>query len=147
MNTYRNILLAIDFVDQLQMIVDRAHSLTQQNQARLTILHVVEYIPLSEPVYGSVLPMEADLTEQLVGLARKRMTDFKNMPGLSESTLRVEVGNPKAEIVRVAKEIGADLIIVGSHGRQGIGVLLGSTASSVMHHARCDVLAVRLLEE
>jgi len=47
----------------------------------------------------------------------------------------------------VAGEIKADLIVVGSHGRHGLGLLLGSTASSVVHHAACDVLAVRLRED
>jgi universal stress protein A len=56
----------------------------------------------------------------------------------------VEVGSPKAEIVRVAAEQNFDLIVIGTHGRHGIGVLLGSTASSVIHHADCDVLVVRL---
>ncbi|WP_292363901.1 universal stress protein, partial [Methylophaga sp. UBA1464] len=40
-----------------------------------------------------------------------------------------------------------DLIVVGSHGRKGIKMLLGSTANAILHHARCDVLAVRLLDE
>jgi len=44
----------------------------------------------------------------------------------------------------VADEQGADLIIVGSHGRHGLALLLGSTANGVLHGAACDVLAVRV---
>ena len=58
----------------------------------------------------------------------------------------MEIGSPKAEIIRIAEDMGADLIVVGSHGRHGIALLLGSTAASVVHHAKCDVLAVRLRE-
>jgi len=58
----------------------------------------------------------------------------------------VEIGNPKAEIVRVASEKDIDLIVIGTHGRHGIGLLLGSTATGVIHHAHCDVLTVRLKE-
>lgn len=49
--------------------------------------------------------------------------------------------------MRIAEENNVDLIVVGSHGRKGIKMLLGSTANAVLHHAGCDVLAVRLKDE
>jgi universal stress protein A len=147
MKTYQNILLSVDFADHLKVVVDRAQSLAEQYQANLTVMHVVEYVPLSEPLYGSVMPLDIDLTEQLVEAARKRLLAMTKRLSLPESALRIEVGSAKSEIVRVAEEINADLIIVGSHGRHGIALLLGSTATSVLHHARCDVLAVRLLKD
>lgn len=45
---------------------------------------------------------------------------------------------------RLAKEQRCDLIVVGSHGRHGLALLLGSTANDILHGAPCDVLAVRL---
>ncbi len=54
------------------------------------------------------------------------------------------VGRPGSEIRRQAEENDADLIVIGSHGRHGIQLLLGSTANSVLHGAACDVLAVRI---
>jgi len=56
----------------------------------------------------------------------------------------VELGATKQEIVRIAATQGVDLIVIGSHGRHGIGRLLGSTANAVLHGAGCDVLAVRI---
>ncbi len=56
-------------------------------------------------------------------------------------------GVPGQEIVRLAEQEQIDLIIVGSHGRHGLALLLGSTASNVLHHAKCDVLAIRLQDE
>jgi universal stress protein A len=56
----------------------------------------------------------------------------------------VEIGTPKREIVRVAAEQKAELIVLGSHGRHGLQLLLGSTANGVLHQATCDVLAVRV---
>jgi len=144
MKTYRKILLAVDFADHLKVVVDRAQSLAELYQAELTVLHVVEYIPLSEPVYGSVLPLDIDLTEQLAQAARKRLHTITKRLNLPDTALRVEIGSPKSEIIRVAEESKADLIVLGSHGRHGIALLLGSTATSVLHHAPCDVLAVRL---
>ena len=53
-------------------------------------------------------------------------------------------GIPKQEIIHIAEQEQVDLIVVGSHGRHGLALLLGSTANSVLHYAKCDVLAVRL---
>lgn len=50
----------------------------------------------------------------------------------------------KEGILGAAREHGADLIVVGSHGRHGLALLLGSTANAVLHGAPCDVLAVRI---
>ena len=54
------------------------------------------------------------------------------------------MGRPETEIHNVAEEIGADLIVVGSHGRHGLALIFGSTANGVLHGATCDVLAVRV---
>lgn len=53
-------------------------------------------------------------------------------------------GQPRQEIHRLAAEQACDLIVVGSHGRHGLALLLGSTANDVLHGAPCDVLAVHL---
>ena len=53
-------------------------------------------------------------------------------------------GNPAAQLHEVAAECNADLIAVGTHGRQGWRALLGETANGVLHGASCDVLAVRV---
>ena len=59
----------------------------------------------------------------------------------------VEIGPPKSEITRIAEEQEVDLIVVGSHGRHGfVENLLGSTANAVIHHAKCDVLTVKIQE-
>lgn len=63
---------------------------------------------------------------------------------MAEDCQWLEMGSPKTEIIRVATENQVDLIVVGSHGRHGLALLLGSTANGVLHHAPCDVLAVRL---
>jgi universal stress protein A len=56
-------------------------------------------------------------------------------------------GRPESEIQRTAQSVGADVIVVGSHGRHGLALLLGSTANGVLHGASCDVLAVRVGQE
>jgi universal stress protein A len=141
---YRHILLAVDFAEHSEPLIQRARDLAQQDQAALSIIHVVEYLPLMDSSFGPSVPLEVDLTEQLIEAARQRLNTLAERLGIPESRRWVQVGSPKTEIIRIAKEQNADLIVLGSHGRHGIALMLGSTASSVIHHAECDVLAVRL---
>jgi len=145
MQAYRHILVATDFSDHASAVAQRALELSKYYQAGLSLLHVVENLPIVDTTYGPVMPFEIDLTDQMVEAARTRIAKLGELVGVPEDHRLVEVGSPRMEIVRVAEEIGIDLIVVGSHGRHGIKLLLGSTASSVIHHATCDVLAVRLV--
>lgn len=141
---YRQILLAVDFADHAEPLHNRALNLSRQYQAGLDIIHVVENIPVVDASFGPSLPIELDLTEQLLENARQRLARLGEQLQVPPDRRWLELGSPKAEIIRVAKERGTDLIVVGSHGRHGISRLFGSTASGVVHHAECDVLAVRL---
>lgn len=58
----------------------------------------------------------------------------------------VKEGRPSTEIHKVVEERGIDLIVMGTHGQSGLQLLLGSTATSVLHGVQCDVLAVRVKE-
>jgi universal stress protein A len=144
MPSYRHILLASDFSDHGAKVAKQAHDLEEKYQAKLTLLHVVEYIPLADIPYAPMVPVDMDITSEMLEAAEQHLLKLAKTLNLSEESIRVEVGSPKVEIIRVAEETAADLIVLGSHGRHGIGLLLGSTASSVIHHAKCDVLAVRL---
>jgi universal stress protein A len=146
METYRHILLATDFSERSEQAIDRARDLAQKYGADLSLLHVVENMPIGDAAYGPIVPFDIDLTEQMLDAARTRMAKLGESLGVPEQRQWVEIGSPKGEIIRIASERKADLIVIGSHGRHGIGLLLGSTASSVIHHAECDVLAVRMRE-
>jgi universal stress protein A len=141
---YRRILLAADFSEHGERALQRARELAADNGAELHVVHVVEFIPPVDSSFGPIVPYDADLSEQLMDSARASLGTLRERLGLPPERCRIEIGSPKSEIVRVASELQADLIVVGSHGRHGFGLLLGSTASSVVHHAECDVLAVRL---
>ena len=87
-----------------------------------------------------------DLTsiqDQLDEHAKKRLAEIA-APHIAEADQHVVVGMPDTEIHRFAEEHGVDLIVVGSHGRHGFALLLGSTSTGVLHGAQCDVLAVRV---
>jgi universal stress protein A len=85
--------------------------------------------------------------EELVKNAEQSLKTLQQEHGIPDAERLVLSGSPKHEIVRFAEEQNVDLIVIGSHGRHGIGRLLGSTAYPVLHHASCDVLAVRIKEQ
>jgi universal stress protein A len=144
MGDYRHILLASDFSDGAAQVAQRAADLAARYQSRLSAVHVVDYLPVADSAYGPSIPFDPDLTDQLIDAARQRLATLAEPLGVAEDARWVEIGSPKLEIVRVAEEKEVDLIVIGSHGKHGLQLLLGSTATGVLHHARCDVLAVRL---
>lgn len=142
MNAYRSILAVIDVTDDGTHVAARAHALaTASPGATLRLLHVVEYVPV-EPLSDSLLPA-VQLEAELVERARARMAQlaarFSPAPDWEVCT-----GNVKGEIVRAAKTGGHDLIVIGSHERHGLSILVNLTEDTVLHAAPCDVLAVRL---
>jgi universal stress protein A len=144
MESYKHILLAADFFQEDQVVINKAKNLADKYQAKLSIIHVVDSVPITEAGYGGDVPFDLDLTAELMAIAKKKLLDFAEQLAINENDIWLEVGSPKKEIVRVADENQVDLIVLGSHGRHGFALLLGSTANGVLHHARCDVLAVRL---
>lgn len=147
MDPYQHILLAADFSEHGEIVAERAHDLAVKYQAQLSALHVVDNLPVTDSIYGPIIPFDVNITEQLIAASKEKLDKIGEKLGIPENRRWVEVGSPKVEIVRVAEEEKVDLIVLGSHSRRGLGVLLGSTASSVILHAKCDVLAVRLKED
>jgi universal stress protein A len=143
MASYQHILAAVDFSTENDLIVEKAIELATQNGAKLSLIYVVAPVGLfhAEEI---LLPAEFDLEEQLLAQAQKRLDALRNTHALNEAETLVKTGAPKQVIVRVAREKGVDLIVIGSHGRHGIQLVLGSTANGVLHTADCDVLAVRV---
>ena len=147
MENYKHILLAIDFYEHGEAVANRAKDLANKYQAKLSIIHVVDTLPITDASYGVDIPFNMDLTTELLDGAKKRLAKLAEKLGVTADRLWLEMGSPKTEIIRIAEENKADLIVVGSHGRHGLALLLGSTANGVLHHATCDVLAVRLQDD
>ena len=144
MKIYTNILVALDFSPVAEKVIVRAKEMAEQLQAELRLVHVFEYIPPIEPVGDMLLGIDWGINEQeLVDLAKERFTQLAEKQGIAGCDRHVIVGNARTEIAHYAQEQECDLIIIGSHGRSGLARLLGSTANAVLHHAHCDVLAVK----
>lgn len=146
MNQYKHILLAIDFSEHGRQVINKAVEMAARNQASLSLVHVVENLPMTDAAYGPI-PFDVDLTQEWLEASKERLKKLGNELDIPEERQWLEMGSAKLEIVRIAEENAADLIVVGSHGRHGLALLLGSTANGVLHHAKCDVLAVRLKDD
>jgi len=146
MSNYKHILLAVDFYENSSAVTERAKDLALKYQAKLSIIHVVDNLPLTDTGYGAEIPFNIDFTTELLANSKKQLTKLSDELAITEDQQWLEMGSPKTEIIRIAEEHKVDLIVVGSHGRHGWALLLGSTANGVLHHANCDVLAVRLQE-
>lgn len=142
MSGYRHLLLAVDLSAESRQVVDRAVSLREAFGSALSVIHVIE--PLSF-AYGGDIPMDfSGIQEEIHKQARAHMATLCDPLNIPEANRHLVVGRPETEIHHVAEEIGADLVVIGSHGRHGLALLMGSTATGVLHGARCDVLAVRV---
>lgn len=144
MQDYQHIMLAADFSDHAEEVANRARGICDRHNAKLSLLHVVDNLPITDSIYGPVIPYDVDITAELVKAAETHLVNLGEKLSVPKERRWLELGSPKLEIVRTAEEKNVDLIIVGSHGRHGLALLLGSTANGVLHHAKCDVLAVRL---
>lgn len=142
MSGYGKILLVVDLTEDSDLVGERAKAIAACYGSRIQLLHVVEYVPV-EPMGETLLPA-VQIEEELIERARQRLQDLARRLGLGDSDCFVEAGNIKAEIIRVAEEQQADLIVLGSRERHGLAILLNFTEDTVLHHSPCDVLAVRL---
>ena len=143
MTEYKHILMAVDFTPEAELVTNKGRNLAALFGAKTSLIHVVEFSSAMYPG-ESPLPEDANPSHRLMERARIDLKELAVTHGLPEAKRHVELGVAKHEIVRIAKDNDVDLIVIGSHGRHGLQLLLGSTANGVLHLAGCDVLAVRV---
>lgn len=143
MDQYSHILAPLDFSEATGAVLQRALQERQLHSARLTLLHVIEYYPEDVPP-GLVPPENANPVTVYLDRARRQLAGLADEAGARETAQLVATSTGAAyhEIVHVAKEEGADLIVMGYAGRW-VTDTLGSTAMAVVRHVVCDVLLVR----
>ncbi len=142
MPVYRRILVVVDLTEDSLVIGRRAQALATALGAEMELLHVVEFVPV-EPMGETLMP-SVQIEDELLERARQRLATLATELGLPSSAARVEAGNVKSEIVRVARDQHVDLIVLGSRERHGLSILVNFTEDTVLHAAPCDVLAVRV---
>jgi universal stress protein A len=147
--TYRNILVAVDSTDEAEQVLKAAREIADDQESMLSVVSVVS--PITGFYVDLFLVLEDDARIGIESEALKRttawLTDLAKHNGINASEVNVIVGKPPVEIRRIAVELDADLIVLGTHGRHGLGLMLGSTANAVLHGAPCNVLAVKVRDE
>ena len=143
MSDYRHILCAVDLSNENIAVASRAAELAKLYKAQFSLMHVVEYIPI-DLANELVLPQQQEIEQQLVAQAKSSLAGLVKRIDAAPVNEVVVQGSTKSEIVEYAQANQVDLIVVGRHGRHGISRLLGSVANAVLHHASCDVLAVKV---
>lgn len=142
MTGYRHLLLAVDLTEESRAVAEKGAALARAFGSELSVIHVIEPLSLA---YGGDIPMDlSSVQDQIHEQARAQLADFARDLGVPEDRQYLIFGRPESEIHRVARCREVDLVVVGSHGRHGLALLLGSTANGVLHGATCDVLAVRV---
>ena len=142
MSEYKRVLVAIDLSEESTEVAQRAKGIAGNGNADLHLIHVIE--PLSF-AYGGDIPMDfSGIQDEIQQQATQQLERFAAQNNIDHDHQHIVLGRPEVEIHAAAEEIHADLIVVGSHGRYGLALLMGSTANGVLHGATCDVLAVRV---
>lgn len=149
---FRRVLCAVDFSEWSSAALDLASSLAQESGAALDLLHVLEW-PWEEPpppAFAELMKEQADalieFRRYLVTTATQRLESLASdaVADRCAVTVRVAHGKPYVEVLRMAADLSADLIVLGVHGRNPIDLaLFGSTTNQVVRRATCPVLTLR----
>ena len=138
---YNKILVAVDLSKDSKGVIDTAVRMADQDANRLHLVHVVEPVAAaySMDIYAVNIN---ELQQEAINMAEQRLEKVGKRIGINSNCVHTLLGAPAPEIRSLASELGADAIVIGSHGHAGWKILLGSTAIKVLHGATCDVLTV-----
>jgi universal stress protein F len=140
--TMHRILVGLDASPRAKNVLDAALDLAQRTKSQLILMRAIG-IPVEVPPEAYVLPPSS-----LEDLLRKEAQRYiekeaERVPKELLAGTRVAVGTPWQAVCEAAKQENVDLIIIGSHGYQGLDRLIGTTAAKVVNHADRSVLVVR----
>jgi len=146
MQPYAKLLIAVDLSSESEQVLRKARQLAGSGvESHLVYVQepmdnvYVGVVPQSA-AYGGLGELEAHLREEYL----KKLNDLGETYAIPEGNRHILNGAPSREIHQFAEDHQIDLIIIGTHGQKGLQLLLGSTANSVLHGAKCDVLSVRI---
>jgi len=140
---YKHILVALDLSNEARQVAERGQDLATHYGAKISLIHVVEPV-IVDNSYDLMTSLPAELDDSLQERAKSFLEKITQQFKLGKIEQIVTLGSIRSEIFRVAQEQAVDLIVIGTHGRHGVGLLLGSTANAILHGTPCDVHAVRI---
>ena len=142
---YSKVLAAIELTSEpADLVLNHARQFVGA-AGSLSVIHVVEpqYVQYSfDPTFKGTLTRS--LEQGALQVAADRLAELCGPHGIDADHRFVMLGRAADQIHEVAAKHGFDLIVIGSHGREGLRRLLGSTANAVLHDAPVDVATVRI---
>ena len=138
----RRILVPIDFSDASERALQHAYELAMTYGAEILVVHAIEEVILPmaygiEPKQVDADAVRPDVEQALADLLSKHV-------GIEHAQAQVRVGYPPEELLDTVKEEDIDLVVMGTHGRQGLNrLLMGSVAERIVRHAPCPVLTLQ----
>ncbi len=145
MSNYQKILVAIDINAPHENIINKALAICQSPEELILVYSLLPTTYIQPYLYG----MEYNTIDDSdrMGFALEKLQDIAKRFGINQQNVFVKLGVAVDEIKKIANEKNIDLIVIGTHGRSGIKLLLGSTANGVLHGVKQDVLAIRIHDE
>ena len=142
---YNTIIVAVDLSKDSHNVIKKAAELAG-DASKLHLVHVVEPVAAaySMDIYAVNI---SELQQEAINFAEQKLEKVGGELGIGKDRVHTLLGAPGPEIRNLANEIGADAIVIGSHGHSGWKILLGSTAIKLLHGATCDVLTVHVGDE
>ena len=140
----RKILVPIDFSDSASSIIEWAAYLARESKSQLVLFHAYHLPVEFQQLEGAYLPPDfwANVKSEAEASLARYETELRESGHSVESVVRE--GYAATAIVDEANELGADLIVIGTHGLSGLKhMLLGSVAERVVQKAPCPVLTVK----
>lgn len=141
MKQYQRILVAIDVYSEYDHVLKRAMNIAKKG-GQISIVFVTLPTTYFQPYINEV---GGDFVADIHKQAKNLLDDIAKKNDIPSKQIYLPIGNAAEEIHTLAEEIDAELIVIGTHGRSGLKLLLGSTANSVLHGAKQDVLAVKIV--
>lgn len=140
---YKHVLLATDLSAHSDTVAKRASAIAKMTHAKLSIVHVLTHTAVAYAGEFSI-PIDAEFEAALEAQAKKQMAKLGKKYQIAEDAQHLAQGSVKLAVTDLANEIHADLIVVGTHGHEGLNLLLGSQANAILHVAKCDVWVIKI---
>lgn len=142
MGMYRHILAAIELDDNGPPVLQRAQALAKLFGSELSVVHVVEYVPIESG--DALVAAPVNLMQELTGQAEQKLLALCQGNGVAQTSARILCGPVAGEILNFVREKGVDLVVVGHHPRRGLLALFSHTEEDVVARAHCDLLTLNL---
>ncbi len=144
MQRYEHILLALDYSQESARLIDKALDMVERFQARLSVIHVIDAIPMPDTSYGTVIDVNQEVDEPLLAAEQLKFKALCQQLQVNPAEQWLVWGIPVTEIVNLAKHVHVDVVLIGYRHHHGLAALFGNKTEEVMRHVQCDVWTVNL---